>query len=135
MRRDDPLAHEAPEASRPWPPASIPSAAAQWGVGRLRPPTLHDSVKVPASGYALELVLAGVLERQFARAAEHRDGFGDENLVGPATAMIRERIVARGGLLERRGLGFQAETEPLRLHQVVITAKPYTSTPSKSTTA
>ena len=30
---------------------------------------------------------------------------------------------------------FQAETEPLRLHQVVITAKPYASTPSKSTTA
>jgi len=46
-----------------------------------------------------------------------------------------ERIVARLGLQERRGLGFQAETEPLRLHQVVITAKPYASTPSKSTTA
>ena len=45
------------------------------------------------------------------------------------------RIVARLGLRERRGLGFQAETEPLRLHQVVITAKPYASTPSKSTTA
>ena len=45
-----------------------------------------------------------------------------------------ERIVARLGLRERRGLGFQAETEPLRLHQVVITAKPYASTPSKSTT-
>ena len=46
-----------------------------------------------------------------------------------------ERIVARLGLQERRGLGFQAETEPLRLHQVVITDKPYASTPSKSTTA
>ena len=49
--------------------------------------------------------------------------------------MLIERIVARLGLRERRGLGFQAETEPLRLHQVVITAKPYASTPSKSTTA
>jgi hypothetical protein len=45
-----------------------------------------------------------------------------------------ERIVARLGLRERRGLGVQAETEPSRLHQVVITAKPYASTPSKSTT-
>jgi hypothetical protein len=48
--------------------------------------------------------------------------------------------VAPLGLRERRGLGFQAETEPLplhplRLHQVVITSKPYASTPSKSTTA
>jgi hypothetical protein len=48
---------------------------------------------------------------------------------------VIERMVARLGLRERRGLGFQAETEPLRLHQVVITAKPYASTPSKSTTA
>jgi hypothetical protein len=48
---------------------------------------------------------------------------------------VIERIVARLGLRERRGLGLQAETEPLRLHQVVITAKPYASTPSKSTTA
>jgi hypothetical protein len=48
---------------------------------------------------------------------------------------VIEGIVARLGLRERRGLGFQAETEPLRLHQVVITAKPYASTPSKSTTA
>ena len=32
-------------------------------------------------------------------------------------------------------VGFQAGTEPLRLHEVVITAKPYASTPSKSTTA
>jgi hypothetical protein len=46
-----------------------------------------------------------------------------------------DRIVARPGLRERRGLGSKAETEPLRLHQVVIMAKPYTSTPSKSTTA
>ena len=45
------------------------------------------------------------------------------------------RGVASLGLRERRGLGFQAETEPLRLHQVVITSKPYASTPSKSTTA
>jgi hypothetical protein len=45
-----------------------------------------------------------------------------------------ECIVARMGLQKRRGLGFQAETEPLRLHQVVITAKLYASTPSKSTT-
>ena len=45
------------------------------------------------------------------------------------------RGVAPLGLRERRGLGFQAETEPLRLHQVVITSKPYASTPSKSTTA
>ena len=53
-----------------------------------------------------------------------------------AVLHVIERIVARLGLLrERRGLGFQAETEPLRLHQVVITAKPYASTPSKSTTA
>jgi hypothetical protein len=42
-----------------------------------------------------------------------------------AALHVIERIVARlGGLRERRGLGFQAETEPLRLHQVVITAKP-----------
>jgi hypothetical protein len=33
------------------------------------------------------------------------------------------------------GSASEAETEPLRLHQVVITAKPYASTPSKSTTA
>jgi len=51
------------------------------------------------------------------------------------SSMRIERIVARLGLQERRGLGFQAETEPLRLHQVVITAKPYASTPSKSTIA
>jgi len=41
-----------------------------------------------------------------------------------AALHVIERIVARLGLRERRGLGFQAETEPLRLHQVVITAKP-----------
>jgi hypothetical protein len=52
-----------------------------------------------------------------------------------AVLHVIERIVARLGLRERRRLGFQAETEPLRLHQVVITAKPYASTPSKSTTA
>jgi hypothetical protein len=52
-----------------------------------------------------------------------------------AVLHVIERILAQLGLRERRGLGFQAETEPLRLHQVVITAKPYASTPSKSTTA
>jgi hypothetical protein len=52
-----------------------------------------------------------------------------------AVLHVIERIVARLDLRERRGLGFQVETEPLRLHQVVITAKPYASTPSKSTTA
>jgi hypothetical protein len=52
-----------------------------------------------------------------------------------AVLHVIERIVARLGLRERRRLGFQAETEPLRLHQVVITPKPYASTPSKSTTA
>jgi hypothetical protein len=48
---------------------------------------------------------------------------------------VIERIAARLSLRNAEGSASEVETEPLRLHQVVITAKPYASTPSKSTTA
>jgi len=75
-------------------------------------------------------------QRRFRRLASADRGVVDRLFEGEEAVLhVIERIVARLGLRERRGLGFQVETEPLRLHQVVITAKPYASTPSKSTTA